>query len=57
MTAANEKPQYKAWFESLANPTERHALDDIVYTDSEGGLLQVVHDMDELKKVSADDGY
>jgi len=55
MTAANEKPQYKAWFESLANPSERHALDDIVYTDSEGGLLQVVHDMDELKKVSADE--
>ena len=47
------KPAYKAWFESLANPAERHALDEVVYTDAEGGLLQVKHDMDELKKTSA----
>jgi threonine synthase len=50
-----EKPQYRAWFESLANPEERHALDEVVYTDAEGGLLQVRHDMDELKKTSAAD--
>ena len=55
MSATNDKPQYKAWFESLADPSERHPLDEIVYTDSSGGLLQVVHDMDELKKVSADE--
>ena len=48
-----DKPHYRAWFQSLANPAERHGLDEIVYTDSQGGLLQVVHDMDELRKTSA----
>ncbi len=47
------KPQYRAWFESLTNPAERHSLDEVVYTDADGGLLQVRHDMDELKKTSA----
>ena len=47
------KPVYKAWFESLKDPSERHALDEVVYTDAEGGLLQVTHDMEELKKTSA----
>jgi len=49
----SEKPRYKAWFESLANPNERYALDEVVYTDRQGGLLQVVHDSEELKKTSA----
>jgi threonine synthase len=44
------KPRYRAWFQSLANPAERHPLDDVVYTDSRGGLLQVEHDMGELRK-------
>lgn len=48
--AAKSTP--RAWFESLADPGERFALDEVVYTDSQGGLLQVVHDMDELKKTS-----
>jgi len=42
----------RAWFESLDNKDERYGLDEVVYTDSNGGLLQVVHDMDELKKTS-----
>jgi len=46
------KPNYRAWFESLADPNERYELDEIVYTDRSGGLLQVAHDMDELKKTS-----
>ncbi|MCA9509933.1 MAG: threonine synthase [Myxococcota bacterium] len=46
------KPHYRAWFESLDDPTERHALDEIVYTDRNGGLLQVAHDMGELRKTS-----
>jgi threonine synthase len=50
-----DKPQYNAWFESLSDPSERYALDEIVYTDRQGGLLQVVHDMDELKKTSAEE--
>ena len=44
------EPNYRAWFESLEDPTERYSLDEIVYTDSKGGLLHVVHDMDELRK-------
>ena len=48
-----DKPAYRAWFESIRNPGERYPLDEVRYTDREGGLLQVVHDMDELKKTSA----
>ena len=49
----NEKPQYRAWFESLSDPTERYPLDEVVYTDRNGGLLRVVHDLAELKKTPA----
>ncbi|MCG8587909.1 MAG: threonine synthase [Proteobacteria bacterium] len=49
------KPDYRAWFESLRDPSERHRLDEVVYTDSAGGLLHVVHDMDELKKTPGDE--
>jgi threonine synthase len=48
-----EKPRYRAWFQSLANPSERYPLDEVVYTDRSGGLLQVVHDLDELRKTRA----
>jgi threonine synthase len=48
-----EKPRYRAWFQSLADPAERYPLDEVVYTDRNGGLLQVVHDMDELQKTRA----
>lgn len=48
-----EKPRYRAWFESLHDPSERYALDEIVYTARDGGLLQVVHDQQELSKTSA----
>jgi len=53
--SVDRKPNYRAWFESLADPSERYALDEVVYTDRQGGLLQVVHDMAELKKTSAQD--
>ncbi|MCA9506353.1 MAG: pyridoxal-phosphate dependent enzyme, partial [Myxococcales bacterium] len=43
----------RAWFESLEDPGERYGLDEVVYTDRQGGLLQVVHDMGELAKTSA----
>ena len=46
------KPKHRAWFQSLQNPNERYGLDEVVYTDREGGLLQVVHDMDALKRTS-----
>ncbi len=49
----------RAWFESLAGgdgrAIERFDLDEVVYTDSKGGLLQVVHDMDELARTSGDE--
>jgi threonine synthase len=48
-----DKPRYRAWFQSLHHPEERYALDEVVYTDREGGLLQVVHDMAELAKTPA----
>ena len=34
---------------------ERYELDEIVYTDRNGGLLQVAHDMDELRKTSGEE--
>jgi threonine synthase len=49
----SEKPSYRAWFESLRDPTERYPLDEVVYTDRSGGLLRVVHDLGELKKTPA----
>jgi len=49
----SQKPVHRAWFQSLADPSERFELDEIVYTDRAGGLLQVVHDMEELKKTPA----
>ena len=48
-----DKPDYRAWFESLDDPNDRYGLDEVVYTDQQGGLLQVVHDVEELKKTSA----
>jgi threonine synthase len=44
------KPRHRAWFEALHDPAERYRLDEVVYTARDGGLLQVVHDMDELRK-------
>ena len=49
------KPKRRAWFESLEDSSERYDLDEVVYTDSKEGLLQVVHDMDELKKTSGEE--
>jgi threonine synthase len=47
------KPAYRAWFQSIQDPTERYALDEIVYKSRDGHLLEVVHDMAELRKTSA----
>ena len=45
----SEEPHYRAWFESLSDPTERYPLDEVVYTDRNGGLLRVAHVLAELK--------
>jgi threonine synthase len=52
-TAAKFEP--RAWFQSINNPQERYGLDEIVYTSSDGSLLEVAHDIDELRKKSADE--
>lgn len=52
---SSSKPQPRAWLESLRRPSERYGLDEVRYTDQQGGLLQVVHDMDELAKTSAEE--
>ncbi len=47
------KPHYRAWFRSIANHQETYPLDEIVYTSRDGHLLEVHHDLDELKKTPA----
>lgn len=44
------EPNYSSWFESIANPNERYKIDEVVYTDTEGGLLQVSHDIEALRQ-------
>ena len=50
---SQDKPKHRAWFQSWDDPSERYELDEVVYNDRNGGLLQVVHDTDELKKTPA----
>jgi threonine synthase len=47
------KPAPRAWFQSIADPGERYSLDEVVYSSRDGHLLEVVHDLDELRKTSA----
>jgi threonine synthase len=47
------KPAYRAWFQSIKDPSERYPLDEIVYKSRDGHLLEVVHDLAELRKTSA----
>ena len=51
----SDKPAYKAWFQSIRNPSEKYELDEIIYQAKDGALLEVVHDMDELRKTSAEE--
>lgn len=45
---------YKAWFQCIRGCDERYPLNEVIYQCKNcGGLLEVVHDMDELKKTSA----
>jgi threonine synthase len=45
----------RAWFQSIRDPQERYELDEIVYKAKDGALLEVVHDLDELRKKSAEE--
>ncbi len=45
---------YSAWFQCIKGCSEKYPLDDVIYQcRSCGALLEVVHDMGELKKKSA----
>jgi len=45
---------YKAWFQCIRGCDEKYPLDEVIYQCKNcGGLLEVVHDMDELKKTSS----
>jgi threonine synthase len=46
----DQKPAYRAWFQSIADPSERYELDEVVYRARDGSLLEVVHDLAELRK-------
>jgi threonine synthase len=50
-----QKPRYRAWFQSIRDPSERYSLEEIVYKATDGSLLEVVHDLDELRKTSAEE--
>jgi threonine synthase len=43
-------PGARAWFASIADPSETYALDQIVYRSRDGHLLEVVHDLEALRK-------
>ena len=44
---------YNAWFQCVRGCDEKYPLDEIIYNCKNcGGLLEVTHDMDELKKTS-----
>jgi threonine synthase len=47
-----QKPAWRAWFQSIADPAERYPLDEVVYRARDGSLLEVVHDGGELRKRS-----
>ncbi len=48
-------PDYRAWFQSIRDPSERYSLNEVVYKAKDGALLEVVHDLEALRKISADE--
>lgn len=46
---------YSAWFQSVSKSPKRYPLNEVVYRSDEGELLEVVHDVDALRKRSPDD--
>jgi threonine synthase len=52
---SSAKPSYRAWFRSIHDHSETYELDEVVYSARDGALLEVAHDMAELKKVPAAD--
>ena len=50
-----DKPRYRARVQSLSDPNEHYALDEVVYRSRTGDLLEVVHDLRELGKTSSEE--
>ncbi|MBI5418352.1 threonine synthase [Candidatus Poribacteria bacterium] len=50
----NQNDGYKAWFQCSNGCTVKHELNEVIYRCPEcGGLLEVQHDLEELKKRTA----
>ncbi len=45
----------KAWFQSVTGDPKRYPLNEVVYRSDQGDLLEVVHDMEILKRRSPED--
>jgi len=48
-------PTYHAWFAAQDDPDERYPLTEVVYYSRSGGLLEVQHDLEALRQVSAEE--
>jgi threonine synthase len=48
-------PTYRAWFAAQDDPDERYPLTEVVYYSRSGGLLEVQHDLEALRQVSAEE--
>jgi threonine synthase len=49
----DRKPAYRAWFQGIRDASERYELDEVVYRARDGSLLEVVHDLSELRKTGS----
>jgi len=50
-----DKPEFRARFRSIRDHGETYPLDQVIYTASDGSLLEVAHDAGELAKVAGDE--
>jgi threonine synthase len=44
--------EYRTWFRSIHDHEETYPIDEVVYRAKDGALLEVVHDMDALRKIA-----
>ncbi|HMQ31087.1 MAG TPA: threonine synthase [Chloroflexaceae bacterium] len=47
--------EYRAWYAAQDDPDERYPLTEIVYYSRSGGLLEVQHDLEALRRRGADE--
>jgi threonine synthase len=48
------QPAFRAWFRSIRDHAETYPIDEVVYRAKDGSLLEVVHDLEALRKVGPD---